>query len=111
MRNYKLSCVGVDEKGSTGRMIFHVYAVKGIENAERIVRKDSYRRSLMRKHGLDWRAITLSAVETDSMGKTLPEFVEPEKEIRKRENRQMKTKLRAWKKKAREDYWKNLKAE
>jgi len=107
-KNYKLSCVGVDSKGEMGRMIFHVYAVKGIENAERIVRKNSYRRSLMRKHDLSWRTVEFNIVETDGRGETLPEFVGAEKEIRVREAEQIIQKKKSFDRKARDEYWKSL---
>lgn len=108
MKNYKLSCVGVDNEGAGARLLFCVYNVEGTINAERIVRKRSYRRSLMRKHNIDWRNITFNIVEIDEKGETLSEFIDAEQDIRLAEDIQIKEKKKKFHRKAREKYWKDL---
>jgi len=111
MKNFKLSCVGVDSKGATGRMIFYEYDVEDMESAISNTRKNSYRRKVMRRHDLDWRSVEFNVVECDDRGNTLPDFVDEEKKIRAKEKTSMKRKKKSFDRKAREEYWKQLEKE
>lgn len=73
LRNYKVSCVGVDDSNQPARLSFFIYGVRAVENAFRIVRKDSYRRKMMRRENINWETVQLDAVECDKLGEVFEE--------------------------------------
>jgi len=94
LKNYKLSCVGLDDDNQTARMVFFVYGVEGVENARRIVRKDNARRRMMRQHNVDWKMVDLHAVRCNSKGEVADSDLEQELSIMSIESAQIESLLR-----------------
>ena len=68
LKNFKLSCVGVDDNGNRSRCTFFVYGVKNVEVARSEVRENNQRRKIMRRQRIDWRTVTLRAVRINING-------------------------------------------
>ena len=94
LKNFKLSCVGLDDEGLTSRLVFFVYAVEGVENARNIVRNDNPRRRLMRKQNVDWRTAELRAVRCNSKGEVADSDTPKELEIMMVEHQETEDLLR-----------------
>jgi len=71
LRNYKVSCIGIDDEGTPAKLTFFIYAVQGVENAIRIIRKDPPRRKMMRKENIDWETVQFSAVQCNRLGEVI----------------------------------------
>lgn len=89
LKNYKLSCVGLDDEGLQSRLVFFIYAVEGIENARNIVRDDKVRRRLMRKQNTDWRTAELRSVRCNRKGEVADSDIPQELEIMMAENQEI----------------------
>ncbi len=81
LKNYKLSCVGVDENDAPARLKFFIYDVEGVEEARNQARKDKYRRKVMGQSGIDFRRVELRAVRCDSNGEVADDDLEKELQI------------------------------
>jgi len=89
LKNYKLSCVGLDDEGLPSRLVFFVYAVEGVENARRIVRKDNVRRRMMRRQNVDWKTAELRAVRCNQKGEVADSDTPQELEIMMAEHKEI----------------------
>ena len=101
LRNYKLSCVGLDSDGQPARLVFFVYGVEGVENARRIVRKDKIRRRLMRQQNIDWDSVELRAVRCNGQGEVADSDTPQELDVMMAENKDIDDllrihKMRSW---------------
>jgi len=94
LKNYKLSCVGLDSDGNPSRLTFFVYAVEGVENARRIIRKDKFRRRLMRILDIDYNTVELRAVRCNSKGEVADSDIPQELEIMMVENQEISDLIR-----------------
>jgi len=94
LKNYKLSCVGLDDEGNSCRLVFFIYAVEGVDNARRIVRKDLTRRRMMRKQNIDWQTAELRAVRCNSKGEVADSDISQELDIMMVENKELEDLLR-----------------
>ena len=95
LKNYKLSCVGLDDEGLQSRLVFFIYAVEGVENARNIVRDDKVRRRLMRKQNTDWRTAELLAVRCNRKGEVADSDIPQELEIMMVENQEIEDLIRS----------------
>ena len=86
LHNYKLSCVGVDNDGTSARFSCLVYGVTNVDAARKIVREDKYRRKVMRRQNIDWRTVELRAVRCNNKGRVADCDLPLEIEIITREN-------------------------
>ena len=94
LKNYKLSCVGLDDDGLQSRLVFFVYAVEGVENARNIVREDHVRRRLMRKQNVNWRTAELRTVCCNRKGEVADSDIPQELEIMMAENQEIEDLIR-----------------
>lgn len=105
LNSYKLSCVGVDEKGNRARCTFFVYDVKNVEAAREVVRSDNQRRRIMRRQRLDWRTVTLRAVRCNNSGGIGNGDRLMEEQIERQEREEQDALFKAWKVRT---HWTNL---
>ena len=97
LKNYKLSCVGVDDSGFVARCTFFVYDVKNVEAAREAVRSNKQRRTIMRRQRLDWRTVTLRAVRCNKSGGVGNGDRLMEEQIERQEYEEQAALVEAWK--------------
>ena len=101
LKNYKLSCVGLDDDGQPSRMVFFVYSVETVEDAIDEARQDHYRRKVMGRQNLDWKSAELRAVRCNQKGEVDDSDIPQELEIMMLENAEIENlravqKARSW---------------
>ena len=86
LKNYKLSCVALDEEHSEVRLTFFEYDVETLEDARKGVEEDPYRRKLMRKYDINWEVNSLDAVGCDELGNVYESEIPHELDIMIKQN-------------------------
>ena len=82
-KNYKVSCVGIDDNGLGIRLVFYVYGVKTITEAIEQVLSDPKRQFLMKKYEIDPALTTFRTVRCNQDGS-----VPPSDQIKEEKNRE-----------------------
>jgi len=77
--NYKITCVGIDNKGQLAKVSSFVYNAESVNEAMREVKKSRIRKKLLKVNNIDPKTTDFVIVQCDEKGNTLTDEVETER--------------------------------